>query len=152
VDAAVDLLMGPTDAPGKLTVDQLEVAWLMERDRVLDEYRGPPGTRPWAYWRFDLGEEKPANWGEEAIRLAELGGPMSWRLCASARTRPSCGSALAGSGCPGAGCRTAFRWTPAPWSGSTPWRRREGRADADYRSRDARVVDVLLVEAGGPRK
>lgn len=28
--------------------------------------------RPWAYWKFELGEEQSEN-GEEAIRLAELG-------------------------------------------------------------------------------
>jgi hypothetical protein len=73
VNASIDLLMGPTDAPGELTVDQLEVAWQIERDRLLSEYRGPPGTRPWAWWWFDLGEQQPHDWAAEAVRLAELG-------------------------------------------------------------------------------
>ena len=73
VNAGIDLLMGPTDAPGELTVDQLEVAWELERERMLREYRGPAGTRPWAFWWFNLGEEMPHDWAAEAVRLAELG-------------------------------------------------------------------------------
>ena len=73
VNADIDLLMGPTDAPGELTIDQLEVAWEIERERMLRDYRGPAGTRPWAYWWFDLGEEMPDDWGAQAIRLAKLG-------------------------------------------------------------------------------
>jgi hypothetical protein len=38
------------------------------------QLNGPPGTRPWAYSVFDLGEEKPQDGSDaEAIRLAELG-------------------------------------------------------------------------------
>ena len=31
-----------------------------------------PGQRPWAYWRFELGEEPPQD-DRQPIRLAELG-------------------------------------------------------------------------------
>ena len=73
VNAAIDLTMGPTDAEGELTVDQLEVAWEIEGDRLMSEYRGPAGTRPWAHWWFDLGEQQPADWAAETVRLGELG-------------------------------------------------------------------------------
>jgi hypothetical protein len=81
VEATLDLMIGPTDAPGELTVGQLEVAWEVERDRITDGYNGPPGTRPWAFWVFDLGEEPPrpddddqgGSFALEAVRLAELG-------------------------------------------------------------------------------
>jgi hypothetical protein len=50
------------------------VAWELHGARLLAGYNGPPGTRPWAYWVFDLGEEKPqGEWDAEALRLAELG-------------------------------------------------------------------------------
>ena len=63
-----DLELGPG---GGLTVGQLKLLWDREgeelmRDRVYD------GRRPWAYWRFELGEERPDR-DQEPIRLAELG-------------------------------------------------------------------------------
>jgi hypothetical protein len=43
-------------------------------ERADGRYNGPAGTRPWAWWVFDLGEEMPrGGWAAEAIRLAELG-------------------------------------------------------------------------------
>lgn len=35
--------------------------------------QGQCATRPWAYWRFDIGEEVPRGSDAEAVRLAELG-------------------------------------------------------------------------------
>lgn len=73
IDATVALIMGPTDGPNEMTVDELAVAWEVERDRIMSAYGGPAGTRPWGFWQFDLGEPMPAGNGAEAVRLAELG-------------------------------------------------------------------------------
>jgi hypothetical protein len=37
------------------------------------DYNGPVASRPWAWWVFDRGEEKPRSQVAEAVRLAELG-------------------------------------------------------------------------------
>jgi hypothetical protein len=70
VEATLDLMMGPT--AGGLTVEQLEVAWEVHRDHMLANHNPNPGIRPWAYWKFDLGENKPPTRYQEALRLAEL--------------------------------------------------------------------------------
>jgi hypothetical protein len=67
--AILDLEIGP--AEGGLTVEELSVAWEVERAGVMDRLR--VGSRPWAYWWFELGEDKPRNTAAEAVRLAELG-------------------------------------------------------------------------------
>jgi len=84
VDATIDLMIGPAEcpitprgAPGAvrwqgLTDEQLAVAWLVERE-VLMSHPRLPGTRPWGFWRFELGEEMPSRADAQAVRLAELG-------------------------------------------------------------------------------
>jgi hypothetical protein len=68
------LILGPHE--GGLTVDQLRVAWELERDRVMDwALNGPDprGKRAWAYWEFDLQEPQPEDvWHDGPVRLAEL--------------------------------------------------------------------------------
>jgi hypothetical protein len=75
VNATLDLTMGPTDAPGELTVEQLEVAWEVERDSLMDHCRRNPnpGWRSWGWWQFEAGEEMPRGRDAETLRLAELG-------------------------------------------------------------------------------
>ena len=80
LDIILNLLLAPT---GEYSEDQLRIAWEVERDRLMEHDRNNPATfatRPWAYWKFELGEEPPRDDGEkipypfrEAIRLAELG-------------------------------------------------------------------------------
>jgi hypothetical protein len=81
----------PPDGPhGEFTEEQLRIAWEVERDHL----RGGLANRPWAYWKFELGEEPPRDsdlkfpW-PEAIRLAELGDlrPDNWPRCGNALTR-----------------------------------------------------------------
>jgi hypothetical protein len=66
IGVTLDLIMGPTE----FTEEQLELAWEAygEDLRVFNPSR--PGTRPWAYWKFEVGEDLPDN---EPVRLAELG-------------------------------------------------------------------------------
>ena len=68
----MELQIGPVEGFGP-TVEDLELAWELRGDDVMRDYGGPAGTRPWAYWQFDVGEPKPVGWGAEAVRLAELG-------------------------------------------------------------------------------
>jgi hypothetical protein len=80
LDIILNLLLAPT---GEYTEDQLRIAWEVERDRLMEHDRNNPATfatRPWAYRKFELGEEPPRDDREmipfpwrEAIRLAELG-------------------------------------------------------------------------------
>ncbi len=53
--------------PDEHTEEELRLAW--------EAYGGVvtlncPGTRPWGWWRFEVGEDLPEN---EPVRLAELG-------------------------------------------------------------------------------
>jgi hypothetical protein len=71
VGVTIDLILGPHE----FTEEQLELAWAAygeEMMRNCNAGRGLPGTRPWAYWRFELGEDPPDG-DDAAIRLAELG-------------------------------------------------------------------------------
>jgi hypothetical protein len=65
----LELIIGP--AMGEFTDEQLELAWHAYGEEIM---AGPSsaGRRPWAYWEFELKEERPDG-DEEAIRLAELG-------------------------------------------------------------------------------
>jgi hypothetical protein len=69
--AIMDLLIGPV--PGGLTEEQLAVAWDQFGDEIMRDSYDPPGTRPWAWWAFEAGEDRPAGSEPEAVRLAELG-------------------------------------------------------------------------------
>jgi hypothetical protein len=61
------LIGGP--AGPEFTEEDLRLAWeTYGEDLTLRS----PGTRPWAYWRFELGEDPPDG-DDAAIRLAELG-------------------------------------------------------------------------------
>ena len=63
--------IGPQE--GDLTVEELEVAWQVERDRLMRCPRAGQGQCPWAFWRFEVGEEPPEDpWHDEPVRLAEL--------------------------------------------------------------------------------
>ena len=66
IGVILDLILGPHE----LTEEELELAWEAYGREELSLDRGLPGTRPWAYWKFELGEDPPDN---EPVRLAELG-------------------------------------------------------------------------------
>jgi hypothetical protein len=69
----LELDMGPFS--GEFSEAQFRRGWttfrtkLMARDRVIS---GHP-TRPWGWWAFEAGEDKPRDLGAETLRLAELG-------------------------------------------------------------------------------
>jgi hypothetical protein len=75
------LLIGPTEGDG-LTDKDLELGWRYRAKQIMEDHRGPHGTRPWGWWVFEAGEDPPEP-GEdddltepravEAVRLAELG-------------------------------------------------------------------------------
>jgi hypothetical protein len=68
-----DLLLGPVDWPGEATVEDIELVWMLRRDEVMAGPHGRgDGTRPWAWWAFEAGEERPDG-DREPVRLAELG-------------------------------------------------------------------------------
>jgi hypothetical protein len=69
------LSLGPHDLCEPPTREQLQVAWEIERDNMMDHCRRNPnkGWRPWAWWEFDAGEPKPEHEAQEALRLYELG-------------------------------------------------------------------------------
>jgi hypothetical protein len=71
VDMTIDLLIGPTTFEADLPLR----SWPWPGScTVRGCWPATTGTRPWAYWVFDLGEEKPqGEWDAEALRLAELG-------------------------------------------------------------------------------
>jgi hypothetical protein len=80
LDATIELIIGPC----VLSEKQLEVAWEAYGDEITGWQHSADPSRPWGYWRFVLGEEKPfPHWNPEAhqmegkhaetIRLAELG-------------------------------------------------------------------------------
>ena len=58
--------------PGSYTVDQLRAAWEALPNQTNGLNRRNLGRRPWAYWCFELAEERPDG-PEETVRLAELG-------------------------------------------------------------------------------
>ena len=59
------LIGGP--AASEFTEEELRLAWEAYGEDITLR---SPGTRPWAWWRFELGEDLPDN---EPVRLAELG-------------------------------------------------------------------------------
>jgi hypothetical protein len=68
----LELMIGPVAGYGP-TVDDLALAWELQGEEVMSDYHGAPGTRPWAYWTFDLDQPQPSGWDAEAVRLAILG-------------------------------------------------------------------------------
>ena len=100
------------------TFEQLRLAWGALRDRTMNTYRDNPGKRPWAYWAFELGEERPPR-EDEAVGLAELGDLRPDEVAAlrekanEARLRVGTGGELISGGSPGAislDQRTVDRW------------------------------------------
>ena len=72
VDLTIALILGPS-VDGD--VEQLEAAWRVERESLLENCRRNPipGWRPWGWWVFEAGGEPPADEVEEAARLAAMG-------------------------------------------------------------------------------
>jgi hypothetical protein len=126
---------------GEYPDDVLRMVWQLDRVEP-DElgYRRLPGTRPWAFWVFDRGEDRPAA---EAVRLAELGELSPAELAAFRRradkARPRIGTPSEHTsggrsrvgGCPGGGVvggrergsvtrLNAVRWVL--WTPRPPWR------------------------------
>lgn len=96
-----DLLIGSV---GEFTEEELRLGWLYHGRSLMDDYRGPPGTRPWGWWRFEAGEELPAGQDAQARRLAELGELTEYERAAlqeranEARTRIGTGAELISGG------------------------------------------------------
>jgi hypothetical protein len=66
------LLIGP---PLDFTEAELALAWEVRREEMMlhnSMGRSSVGFRPWAYWKFDFGEDRPKD-DDTTIRLAELG-------------------------------------------------------------------------------
>ena len=63
------LLFGPDE---DVASDVLERAWsVFGAEMLAREYPRP--DRPWGWWRFEVREEMPATYQEQAVRLIELG-------------------------------------------------------------------------------
>jgi len=72
-DGRYDLELEIGAVEGGATREELEVAWRIRRQELMERSR-LPGTRPWGFWVFELGEELPRDTHyAEAVRLAELG-------------------------------------------------------------------------------
>lgn len=65
------MLIGSVEGDG-LSDEDYELGWRYHAARMLEEYRGPAGTRPWGWWTFEGAERKPSGKDAEAVRLAEL--------------------------------------------------------------------------------
>jgi hypothetical protein len=74
------LIGGPTS--DEFSTEDLRAAWRYHGDQIMANHK--PGSRPWGFWTFVLGEEQPrSRWDEktsrsvgdfdEAVRLAQLG-------------------------------------------------------------------------------
>jgi hypothetical protein len=67
------LSMGPSTMD-RFTEPQLRRGWQVYGGELLREERPfLSGTRPWGWWRFEAGEERPRPRGDQTVRLAELG-------------------------------------------------------------------------------
>jgi hypothetical protein len=72
IAVTLNLILRPT---GEFTEEQLKLAWAAYGEELMQHNcagRSLPGHRPWAYWKFELGEDPPDG-DDAAIRLAELG-------------------------------------------------------------------------------
>jgi hypothetical protein len=50
-----------------------EAAWHHYRDEFMEPRGSQPGDRPWAYWRYEVGREKPRTRLEQVLALADRG-------------------------------------------------------------------------------
>jgi hypothetical protein len=68
------VLAWPSRSLTVFTEEELELAWEAYGPEIMANGKGHglPGTRPWAYWHFELGQDYPER-DHAAIRLAELG-------------------------------------------------------------------------------
>jgi hypothetical protein len=89
-DLLMALRIGPVEDDG-LTDEDLRVGWESRGAQVMEDGRGPHGTRPWGWWVFEAGEYPPEPDEDddvtdhrelEAVRLAELGELTSHELAA----------------------------------------------------------------------
>jgi hypothetical protein len=72
-DGKYDLELAIGAIEGGAPREELEVAWRIRRQELMERSR-LPGTRPWGFWVFELGEEPPRDpHHAEVVRLAELG-------------------------------------------------------------------------------
>jgi hypothetical protein len=74
VELVLVLLLGPF-GNCSYTEAQLRSAWEVRREASMAFNamgRSGVGFRPWAYWKFDLHEDRPED-DDASIRLAELG-------------------------------------------------------------------------------
>ena len=94
-DGNYDLELEIGAVEGGAPRQELKVAWLIRRSELMG-YSRLPGTRPWAFWVFELGEEpprhphyvvKPSAWPSWAS-WTPTSAPQSPRR----QTRPGCGS------------------------------------------------------------
>ena len=89
-DAEFFLTLGPLNhGPVEFTDAQAEAAWRAHGPTIMAKWpRDRPGFRPWAFWRFEFGEEP--DYEDRVIRLAErsllfeeeiaaLAGRRTWR-------------------------------------------------------------------------
>ena len=71
-DCRLSLLIGPVQ--GGPSDNELRLAWELLGTELMADDRGRVGTRPWGFWAFEVGEERPAGGcAAETVRLAELG-------------------------------------------------------------------------------
>ena len=67
------LTFGPLSrGPREFTAEQAKAAWSAHGPQIMAEWpRNRPGFRPWAFWRFEVGEE--VDHEDHVIFLAERG-------------------------------------------------------------------------------
>jgi hypothetical protein len=74
-------MIGPTDHDG-VTDEELEIGWRIHGAELMGYHR-IGGTRPWGWWVFEAGENKPRGGPEvETVRLAERGAITDEELAA----------------------------------------------------------------------
>lgn len=68
------LICGPVEGD-PYTDAQLERGWQVYGRELTEDVRDHPrpGVRPWGFWRFEAGQEKPAEHAEVIKILAEMG-------------------------------------------------------------------------------
>jgi hypothetical protein len=69
-DCELALLIGRGSAdPPEATLRQV---WEQRGAQLMADH-AQPGWRPWGFWHFEVGEERPTDRAAETVRLAELG-------------------------------------------------------------------------------